>query len=131
VSLEPHNTGGSDGEAEVRAHVEHALTNRPREWRVSIVGSRENYGWGMKILGPIGVERSYTWVGRSGEHQPLAIASVLLSQGQELRQVMFVSRGPPFSAGVDFRHGGSPLEKKIHPVCPCLSTTPRDNVATL
>jgi hypothetical protein len=101
VSLEPHNTGGSDGEAEVRAHVAHALTNRPGQWRVSIVGSRENYGWEMQILGPIGVERSCTLVGRSGEHQPLAIANVLLSQGQELWQVMFVSRGPPFSACVD------------------------------
>ena len=49
---------------------------------MSIVGSRENDGWEIKILGPIGFERPYTWVGRSGEHQPLAIANVLLGKGR-------------------------------------------------
>ena len=47
------------------------------DWRVSIVGSRENDGWEMKILGPNGFERSYTLVGSAGEHQPLVIANVL------------------------------------------------------
>jgi len=31
--------------AEIRALVEHALSNRPGDWRVSIVGSRENDMW--------------------------------------------------------------------------------------
>ena len=44
---------------------------------MSIVGSRENDGWEMKILGPNGFERSYTLVGSAGEHQPMAIANVL------------------------------------------------------
>ena len=61
----------------VRALVEHALSDRPGDWRVSIVGSRENDSWEMKILGPNGFERSYTLVGSAGEHQPLVIANVL------------------------------------------------------
>jgi hypothetical protein len=77
VSLELHNTGDPGVGAEVRALVEHALSNRPGDWRVSIVGSRENDSWEMKVLGPNGFERSCTLSGRAGEHQPLAIANVL------------------------------------------------------
>ena len=77
LSLELHNTGDSGVGAEVRALVEHALSDRPGDWRVSIVGSREDDGWEMKILGPNGFERSYTLVGSAGEHQPLVIANVL------------------------------------------------------
>jgi hypothetical protein len=78
LSLELHNTGDPGAGAEVRALVEHALSDRPGAWRVSIVGSRENDSWEMKILGPNGFERSYTLAGSAGEHQPLAIANVLL-----------------------------------------------------
>jgi hypothetical protein len=60
------------------ALVEHALSDRPGDWRVSIVGSRENDSWEMKVWGPNGFERSYTLAGSAGEHQPLVIASVLL-----------------------------------------------------
>ena len=77
LSLELHNTGDPGVGAEVRALVEHALSDRPGDWRVSIVGSRENDDWEMKILGPNGFERSYTLGGSAGEHQPLVIASVL------------------------------------------------------
>jgi len=77
VSLELHNTGDPGVGAEVRVLVEHALSDRPGDWRVSIVGSRENDGWELKVEGPIGFERSYTLVGSAGEHQPLAIANVL------------------------------------------------------
>jgi hypothetical protein len=77
VSLELHNTCDSGAGAEVRALVEHALSDRPGDWRVSIVGSRENDSWEMKILGPNGFERSYTLVGSAGEHQPLVIGNVL------------------------------------------------------
>jgi hypothetical protein len=78
VSLELHNTGDPGTGAEVRALVEHALSDRPGDWRVSIIGSRENDSWEMKILGPKGFERSYTLVGSAGEHQPLVIANVLM-----------------------------------------------------
>src|SRR5450755_4312824 len=77
LTLELHNTGDPGASAEVRALVEHALSDRPGDWQVSIVGSRENDGWEMKILGPNGFERSYTLVGSAGEHQPLVIANVL------------------------------------------------------
>jgi hypothetical protein len=78
VSLELQNTGDPGTGAEVRALVEHALGDRPGDWRVSIVGSRENDSWEMKILGPNGFERSYTFVGSAGEHQPAVISNVLL-----------------------------------------------------
>jgi hypothetical protein len=77
VSLELHNTGDPGARAEVLALVEHALSDRPGDWRVSIVGSRENDSWELKILGPNGFERSYTLVGSAGEHRPLVIANVL------------------------------------------------------
>ena len=78
VSLQLHNIGDPGAGAEIRALVEHALSDRPGEWRMSIVGSRENDDWEMKIMGPNGFERSYTLVGSAGEHQPLVIANVLL-----------------------------------------------------
>jgi len=78
VSLELRNTGDAGTGAEVRVLVEHALSDRVGDWRVSIAGSRENDGWEMKVEGPNGFERSYTLVGSAGEHQPLVIANVLL-----------------------------------------------------
>ena len=66
VSIEFHNIGDQRTGAEVRALVEHAFGDRPGDWQVSIVGSRENDGWEMKILGPNGFERSYTWVRSAG-----------------------------------------------------------------
>jgi hypothetical protein len=51
VSLELHNTGDAEVGAEIRALVEHALSDRPGDWRVSIVGSRENDSWEMKVSG--------------------------------------------------------------------------------
>jgi hypothetical protein len=78
VSLELHNTGDSGIEPDVRALVEHHLGDRPGDWRVSIVGSRESDSWEMKVWGPNGFERTYTLVGTAGEHHPLVIGSVLL-----------------------------------------------------
>jgi hypothetical protein len=45
---------------------------------VSIVGSRANDNWEMKVEGPQGFERSYTLVGEAGEHQPEVIRNVLI-----------------------------------------------------
>jgi hypothetical protein len=78
VSLELQNTGDPSIGAEVRALVEHHLGDRPGDWRVSIVGSRENDDWDLKVLGPNGFERTYTLVGSAGEHQALVIGNVLL-----------------------------------------------------
>jgi len=78
VLIELHNTGDAAIGPEVRALIEHALSDRPGDWGVSIVGSRENDRWEMKVLGPNGFERSYTLAGSAGEHQPLVIGSVLI-----------------------------------------------------
>jgi hypothetical protein len=51
VTLELHNTGDPGVGAEVRALVEHALNDRLGDWRVSIVGSRADDGWKMKVVG--------------------------------------------------------------------------------
>jgi hypothetical protein len=64
VLVELHNTGDAAIGPEVRALIEHALSDRPGDWPVSIVGFRENDNWDMKVLGPNGFERSYTWGGR-------------------------------------------------------------------
>jgi hypothetical protein len=45
VSLELRNTGDACAGAEVRVLVEHALSDRPGDWRVSIVGSWQ-IAWG-------------------------------------------------------------------------------------
>jgi hypothetical protein len=78
VSIELHNIGDSSIGSEIQALVEHYLSDRPGDWRVSIVGSRENDGWEMKVWGPNGFERSYTLVGSAGEHQPMVIANLIL-----------------------------------------------------
>jgi hypothetical protein len=78
VSLELHNTGDPSLGAEIQVLVEHHLGDRPGDWRVSIVGSRESDGWEMRVWGPNGFERSYKLAGNAGEHQPLVIANVLL-----------------------------------------------------
>ena len=78
VLLELRNTGDAGVGAEIRALVEHALSDRPGDWRVAIHGSRGSDNWEMKVEGPNGFERSYTLIGGSGEHQPLVVANVLL-----------------------------------------------------
>jgi hypothetical protein len=78
VSLELHNTGDPAVGREVRALVEHALSDRTGDWRVAIVGSRANENWEMKVEGPNGFERSYTLARSAGEHQPVVIGNVLL-----------------------------------------------------
>jgi hypothetical protein len=78
VLVELHNTGDATLRTEVQAVVEHVLSNRPGEWRVSIVGSRAREDWEMKVEGPNGFERSYTLVGSAGEHKAMAIGNLLL-----------------------------------------------------
>jgi hypothetical protein len=78
VWLELHNTGDSSIGAEIQALVEHHLGDRPGDWRMSTLGSRESDGWEMKVWGPNGFERTYTLVASAGEHQPLMIGNVLL-----------------------------------------------------
>ena len=76
--VELHNTGDATSRTEVQVIVEHVLSDRPGEWRVSILGSRAKEDWEMKVEGPNGFERSYTLVGTAGEHQPVVIGNLLL-----------------------------------------------------
>jgi hypothetical protein len=78
VTVEMQNTGDPRTRTEVVAMIEHVLSGRPGEWRVSVIGSRENDNWEMKIEGPTGFQRSYTLAGAAGEHQPNAIRLLLL-----------------------------------------------------
>ena len=78
MTIEMQNTGDSRARGEILAGVEHVLSDVAGEWRVSIVGSRANDNWEMKVEGPKGFERSYTLVGGAGEHQPVAIGKLLV-----------------------------------------------------
>ena len=62
MTIEIQNTGDSRARREILAGVEHVMSGVAGEWRVSIVGSRENDDWEMGVEGPHGFERSYTLV---------------------------------------------------------------------
>jgi len=78
VRIEMHNTGDPRARGEIVAVIEHVLSGRPGDWRVSIVGSHANDNWEIKVEGPTGFERSYILVGGAGEHEPAAIGTLLL-----------------------------------------------------
>ncbi len=59
-----HNTGVED-HGEIVAAIQHFLGERPGDWRVTILGSRENDDWEMTIDGPQGFRRAYTLAGCS------------------------------------------------------------------
>jgi hypothetical protein len=68
VMVEMHHTGSESGiRAEIAAIIEHALSDRPGDWRVLIIGSQANDRWEMKITGPNAFERSYSLEGAAGE----------------------------------------------------------------
>ena len=77
VTVEMQNTGNPGLQREVAATIEHALADRPGDWRVSIIGSQANDQWEMKIIGPNAFERSYTLEGTAGEHWPERIRTIL------------------------------------------------------
>jgi hypothetical protein len=78
--IEMQNTGDARARTEILAGVEHVLSDVAGEWRVSIVGSRANDNWEMKVEGPQGFERSYPLVGAAGEHHSDAIRNVLVKR---------------------------------------------------
>jgi hypothetical protein len=59
------------------AAIEHALADRPGDWRVSIVGSQANDRWEVKITGPNEFERSCTLEGTAGQHEPEVIRVIV------------------------------------------------------
>jgi len=78
VSVEMHHTGCVPVvRSEIEAIVEHALADRPGDWRVSIIGSQANDRWEMRITGPSAFERSYSLEGSAGEHEPQVIGNLV------------------------------------------------------
>ena len=77
VLVEMHNTGDPELQRDVVAIIEHVLSDRPGDWRVSIMGSQGSDRWEMKIFGPNAFERSYILEGASGEHDPRAIGRIV------------------------------------------------------
>jgi hypothetical protein len=78
VHIELQNTGDTGPPAEISAAIEHALAERPGDWRASIIGSRANDNWEMNVHGPNGFERSYVLAGAAGEHEPHVIRNLLV-----------------------------------------------------
>ena len=78
VTIELQNLGSPHLCREITASVEHALSNKRGEWRVSIARSRASENWEMRVEGPHGFERSYTLAGAAGEHAPEAIRRMIL-----------------------------------------------------
>jgi hypothetical protein len=77
VTIELQNIGDASTRSEIAAVVEHVLSDRSGLWRVTILGSRANDSWEMKVEGPKGYERSYTLLGSAGQHQPHVVGNVL------------------------------------------------------
>lgn len=78
VTIELQNIRDSHISREIVASIEHALSDKPGEWHVSIAGSRANENWEVRIGGPNGFERSYTLASAAGEHEPEAIRRLIL-----------------------------------------------------
>ncbi len=78
VTIELQNLGNAQLCREIIVSVEHALSDKRGEWRVSIAGSRASENWDMRVEGPNGFERSYTLAGAAGEHEPEAIRRLIL-----------------------------------------------------
>jgi len=49
VTVERQNLGDAQRSKEIALNIEHALSNRPGDWRVSIAGSRASENWEMRI----------------------------------------------------------------------------------
>jgi hypothetical protein len=78
VFVEIHHTGSVPAvRSEIAALIEHALADRPGDWRVLIIGSQANDRWEMRIAGPNAFERTYSLEGASGEHEPNVIAKIV------------------------------------------------------
>lgn len=78
VTVELQNLGDAQLCQEIVARIEHALSDKPGDWRVCIAGSRGSENWEMKVEGPREFERSYTLAGAAGQHEPDAICSLVL-----------------------------------------------------
>jgi hypothetical protein len=77
VAVEMQNTGDVGQQRDVVAIVEHVLSDRTADWRLSIIGSQDSDQWELKVFGPNGFERSYTLEGSAGQHDPYVIAAIV------------------------------------------------------
>ena len=77
VTIDLQNLGDVQLCREIIAGIEHALSEKHGEWRVSIAGSRASENWEMRVEGPNGFERTYTFSGAVGEHTPEAIRRLI------------------------------------------------------
>jgi hypothetical protein len=77
IVVEMYNMGDPSLHIELRAIIEHVLSDRPGDWRVLIIGSLESDRWDMKITGPKGFERSYPLEGAAGQHEPHAVGTIV------------------------------------------------------
>ena len=78
VTAELQNLRDARLSKEIAASIEHALSDRRGDWRVTIAGSRARENWEMRIEGPNGFERTYTLTGAAGEHEPEAIRRLIV-----------------------------------------------------
>ena len=78
VTAELQNLGDARLSKAIAACIEHALSDRLGDWRVTIAGSRAHENWEMRVEGPNGFERIYTLTGASGEHEPEAIRRMIV-----------------------------------------------------
>ncbi len=78
VTIELQNLGDAELCREIAVGIEHALSEKAGEWRVSVAGSRETENWDLRVEGPNGFERTYTLSGAAGQHGPEAIRKMIL-----------------------------------------------------
>ena len=78
VTVELQNLGNPELCKDILARIEHALSDKPGDWRVFIAGSHDNDNWEMRVEGRNGFERSYTLASAVGEHEPEAISRLVL-----------------------------------------------------
>ena len=77
VTVEMHNKGDAQLQGDVKAVIEHVLSDRSGDWRVVTIGSQANDGWEMRIVGPNAFERSYMLEGALGQHEPGAVGGIV------------------------------------------------------
>ena len=78
VTAELQNLGDVRLSKEITTSIEHALSDRRGDWRVTIAGSRARENWEMRVEGPNGFERTYTLAGAAGEHEPEAVRRLIV-----------------------------------------------------
>ncbi len=78
VTIELQNLGDAELCKEIAVGIDHVLSEKRGDWRVSIAGSHASESWEMRVEGPNGFERSYTLSGAAGQHGPEAIRKMIL-----------------------------------------------------